>query len=74
MGRAGSSGATTIAPSCDPRVTAAATSTCVGGVTTGCVAPTVVGATSEVGSYVRLVISSGITLIVGYSATSEGAP
>jgi len=49
------------------------TSTCIGGVTAGCIAPATVDATSVVGSPVRVVIDSGIAAIIGCSATSKGA-
>ena len=70
----GALGATTVAPGCDPFVTAAATSTCVGGVMTGYVVPAMVGAMSVVGSSIRPTVSSGIAAIAGYSIASEGAP
>jgi len=53
---------------------AATTSTCVGGVMTGCVVPTTVGAKSAVGSLIHPTIGSDITTITGCSTTFEGAP
>ena len=53
---------------------ATTTSTYIGGVMTGYVTPTMVGATRAVGSPVRPIIGSGITAIAGCSTTSEGAP
>ena len=74
MGRGDSSGTATIAPGYDPLVTATATSTCVGGVLTGYVMPTMVGATSVVGSPIHPIADSGIASIVGCSVASEGIP
>ena len=61
-----------IAPGCDPPVTAATTPAYVGGVLTGCIAPTTVGAMSTVGNPVRPIIGCGIAAITGCSVTSEG--
>jgi len=72
-GHTGASGATTVVLDRDPSVTTAATSTYVGRVTTGCVAPTTVGAMSTVGSLVHPVIGSGIAAMASCSTTSEGA-
>ena len=73
MGQAGSSGPTTVAPGCDPSITATATSTCVGGVMIGYITPAIVGATSTVDSPICPIIGSGIAAIAGCSATFEGA-
>ena len=73
-GRAGASDATVVVLGYDPSIMAAATSTYVGGVTTDCVVPTTVGATSTVGSPVRPAIDSGITAITGCFVTFEGTP
>jgi len=73
-GRADASGDATVAHGYDQSITAAATSTGIGGVTTGCVAPTMVGATSAVGSPVHPAIGSGITAVIGCSVMSEGDP
>ena len=74
MGRASASGAAAVAPGYDPSIMAAATSSCVGGVMTGCVAPATVSATSVVGSPVCPIIISGTAAITGCSAIAEGAP
>ena len=53
---------------------ATTTSAYVGGVLTGCVAPTTVGAASAVGSPVRPIINSGIAAITSCTITSKGVP
>ena len=63
-----------IAPSYDPPIIVAATSTYIGGVMTSCVAPTTVGAMSAVGSPVRPIVGSGVATIVGCSVIFEGTP
>ena len=74
MGCTSSLGTTTIAPGCDPPITVASTSICIGGVLTSYVALATIGAVSVVGSQVRPVINSSITTITGCSATSKGVP
>ena len=63
-----------IAPSYDPPITAAATSTYIGGVLTVCVEPTMVSIVSMVGSPVHPIVGSGIATIAGCSTASEGIP
>ena len=63
-----------IAPSYDPPIIVAATSTYIGGVMTSCVAPTTVGAMSAVGSPIHPIVGSGVATIVGCSTTSKGVP
>jgi len=41
---------------------------------TGCTAPTMVGATSKVGSPIYPTIGSGIVAVTGCSMTFEGTP
>ena len=57
-GHAGASGTAVFTPDYDPSITATATSTYVGRVTTGGVAPTMVSATSTVGSPVTPLVFS----------------
>ena len=73
-GRAKAIGDPAVAPGCDPSVTVAATSTYIGGVKTGYVMPTTVGATRAVDSAVRPAFGSGIAVVTDCSVTSEGAP
>ena len=63
-----------VTPGYDPSVMGAATSTCIGGVTTGCAAPVMVGTMSTIGSPVRPIIMSGTAAITDCSTTTEGAP
>ena len=70
-GRAGALGAAAVAPSYDQSITDAATCTYVGGVMTGSIAPTTVGAMSAVGSPIRPAVSSAIAAITSCSVTSE---
>jgi len=74
MGRTGALGAAAVAPRYAPSVTAAATSTCIGRVTTGCAAPATVDATRMVGSPIHPTVGSGIAAITSYCTTSKGAP
>lgn len=74
VGHTGTSGTTTIVPGCDPPIIATATSTCIGWVMIGYVAPTIVGATSVVGSPVRPIVGSSVATIVRCSVIFEGAP
>ena len=73
-GRAGASGDTAVVPGYDPSIMAVATSTYVGGVTTGCVAPTTISATSAIGNPVCHAISSSIVAINDCSVMSKGDP
>ena len=63
-----------IAPGYDLPITAATTTTCIGGVMTGYVAPTVVDAMSVVDSPICPIVGSGVATIVGHSVSSKGAP
>ena len=74
MGHADASGTAAVAPGCDPSVTVAATSTCIDGVTIGCVVPTMVGTTSAVGSPICLIVGSSIAIVTGCSMTSKVTP
>ena len=74
MGHANALGNAAVVPGYDPSIMTAATSTCIGGVTTGCVTPATVGATSAVGSPVLPTIGSVITAVTGCSMMSEGDP
>ena len=74
MGHATTLCTTTVASSYVPPITATATSACVGGVLTGGVVPTAVGATSVFGSSICPIVGSGIAAIAGCFATSEGIP
>ena len=59
-------------PDCDPSITGAATSTCIGGVMTGYDTTATVGTTSAVRSSVHPVVDSGIMAVTGCSATAKG--
>ena len=74
IGRAGALGAAAVAPGYDPSVMAVATSTYVNRVMTSYATPIMVNAMSVVGSPIRPTIGSGIVVVTGCSATSEGAP
>lgn len=74
MGCANASGNTAVTPGCDPSITAAATSTCIGGFMIGYVVPTTVSATSAVDSLVCLAVGNGIAALTGYSTMFEGNP
>ena len=63
-----------IAPGCDPPVIATVATAYVDGVLIGCIVPTIIGATSAVGSPVHPIIGSSITAIASYSAACEGIP
>ena len=63
-----------IALSCDPPVTAAATSACVGGFLTGYISFATVDVASVVGSPIHPIIGSRITAIISCFATTEGVP
>ena len=73
MGHANALGDAAVAPGCDPSITADATSTYVGGVTTSYVVPTTVSAMGVVSRPVCPTIGSYIAAITGCSMTSEGA-
>jgi len=63
-----------IAPDLNPPVIDTTTYICVGGVTTGYVAPTVVSAISAVGIPISPIAGSGVAAIIGCSVTFEGTP
>ena len=73
-GHSNALGDTAVASGYDPSIMAAATSTCIGGVTTGYAVPTMVGTMSAVGSPIHPAVGSSIMAITSRSATSEGAP
>ena len=74
MDHAIASGDVAVAHGYDPSVLATATTTYVGGVMTGYIAPTMFGDTSAVSSPVCPTVGSGIMAITSCSTTSEGAP
>ena len=74
MGHASASGTAAVVLGYYLSITVIATSTGVGRVTTGCTAPTMVGATSVVHSPIHHAVGNGIAVVTGCSATFEDAP